>query len=315
MVRRCKLMQKPEIRFVSRELPSSNGREANENAQMATEEKFANIVVEFPDLGEFGSPEEKVDELGVVRSALKSWANKYEESIQRDGKLIAQLDVDEIEVEASFWKSAMICVVVGVNPPFAVFEGFIKRIWGNMGIEMVARMNARYTMVKFKDEATRDMVLETGVVHFDKKPVILQPWTTELDSLRLVKFVPVWIRLLDLGLQYWGVKCLSALVSTVGKPIMVDKVTKDRSMIKFARVLVDMEIADNPPKIISYINERGQLMDQIIEYEWLPTKFPHCKKFGHSEATCKRVIGVVWRKKEVKEQSSTKSGKIVNNDK
>ncbi|XP_062085939.1 uncharacterized protein LOC133792048 [Humulus lupulus] len=230
---------------------------------------------------------------------------QYMEPLQKDGKLVAKLDVDEIEVEASFWKSALIFVVIGANPPLAIFEGFIKRIWGKLGIERVARMNAGFTMVKFRDEATRDLVLESGVIHFDKKPVVLRPWTIDIDSLRSVKSVPVWIRLPDLGLQYWGVKGLSALFSTIGKTIMIDKITKERSMIKFARVLVDMEIAENLPQYINYLNERGHVMEQPIEYEGLPTKCSNCKKLGHTVASCKFVSEVAWRKKESKSNLET----------
>ncbi|XP_062089117.1 uncharacterized protein LOC133795676 [Humulus lupulus] len=154
----------------------------------------------------------------------------FEEPLLRDGKLIAQVDMEEIEVETSFWNSTVVCIVLGSNPPFAVFEGFINIIWGKLGIERIARMNAGYTLVKFRDEATQDMVLEAGVVHFDRKPVILRPWPTDLNTMRLVKSVPIWVRLPGLGLQYWGVKCLSALVSTIGKPMLVEKVTKERSM-------------------------------------------------------------------------------------
>ncbi|XP_062114048.1 uncharacterized protein LOC133825068 [Humulus lupulus] len=223
----------------------------------------------------------------------------FEEPLLRDGKLIAQVDVEEIEVEI-FWNLAVVCIVLGANPPFAVFEGFINRIWGKLGIERIARMNVDYTLVKFKDEATHDMVLEAGVVHFERKPVILRSWSTDLDTMRLVKSVPVWVRLPGLGFQYWGVKCSIALVSTIGKPMLVDKVTKERSMVKFARVLVDVEILDDVPKTINFLNGRGQLMEQLLEFEWLPTQCKGCKVLGHSEAFCNRKQGVVWRKKEVK---------------
>ncbi|XP_062118804.1 uncharacterized protein LOC133832483 [Humulus lupulus] len=43
-----------------------------------------------------------------------------------------------------------------------------------------------------------------------------------------------------------------------------------------------MEIADKLPQFISYLNERGQVMEQPIEYEWLPTKCSNCKKLGHT---------------------------------
>ncbi|XP_062094301.1 uncharacterized protein LOC133800358 [Humulus lupulus] len=218
--------------------------------------------------------------------------------------MVAQLDMDEIEVEASFWKSTLICVVIGANPPLAVFEGFIRRIWGKLGIDSVVRMNSGFTMVKFRGEATRDLVLESGVIHFDKKHVVLQPWSSDVESLRSVKYVHVWIRLPGLGLQYWDVNCLSSLVSTIGTPIMIDKVTKSRSMIKFIRVLVDMEIAEHLPMHIHYLNERGQVMEQPIDYEWLPTKCNGCKKLGHTAASYKHAPAIIRRSTETQNQAS-----------
>ncbi|XP_062075831.1 uncharacterized protein LOC133779952 [Humulus lupulus] len=127
-------------------------------------------------------------------------------------QVVARLDLEEVEVEASFWRNAIVCIVLGANPPFRVFEGFVKRIWGNLGVDKIVRMHSGFTLVNLRDEATRDLILETGVIHFDRKPVVLRPWTTDLDSVRMVKSVPVWIRLNGLGLQYWGKNSLSALV-------------------------------------------------------------------------------------------------------
>ncbi|XP_062089528.1 uncharacterized protein LOC133796064 [Humulus lupulus] len=171
-------------------------------------------------------------------------------------------------------------------------------MWGKLGIDQIARLNAGYTLVKFRDEVTRDLVLEAGVIHFDRKPVIVRPWTIDLADMRLVKSVPVLVRFPGLRLQYWGTKCLSALMSTIGKPILVDKVTKDRSMMQFARVLVEIEISDEVPRSIQFLNEIGQLMEQLLEFEWLPTQCKQCRIYGHTEAWCNRKQGEVWRKKE-----------------
>uniref|UniRef100_A0A803PXW4 DUF4283 domain-containing protein n=1 Tax=Cannabis sativa TaxID=3483 RepID=A0A803PXW4_CANSA len=91
------------------------------------------------------------------------------EPVKVGDQFVAKLDLEEIAVEASYWKNAIVCFVLGVNPPFKVFEGFIKRIWGNLGIEKVVRMQSGGTLVNFRDEATRDLILEAGVIHFDKK--------------------------------------------------------------------------------------------------------------------------------------------------
>uniref|UniRef100_A0A803PUM5 DUF4283 domain-containing protein n=1 Tax=Cannabis sativa TaxID=3483 RepID=A0A803PUM5_CANSA len=211
----------------------------------------------------------------------------YTEPQIRDGIKIAQVDLEEVQEQEENWKSAIFCKVLGANPPATVFEGFIRRVWGHLGVQQVAKMNRGLIMVRFNDEATRDQAVEAGVIQFDRKPVIIQPWSADLKSINLVHSVPIWIRLHDLGLQYWGNKSLSALVSTIGKPIMVDQHTKDRTRIQFARVLVEMKIMDAPPKFILYIDEFGQLQDQPIEYEWLPAKCASCSKFGHTKASCR----------------------------
>ncbi|XP_062103925.1 uncharacterized protein LOC133815054 [Humulus lupulus] len=290
------------------------------------------IQVEVPDLfldDEFHDPCDELElERGVElkqRSAKEVWSKfksnqvltpstrlNYIEPLKLGDQVVARLDMEEVETEASFWKNAIVCIVLGANPPFRVFEGFVKRIWGSLGVDKIVRMHSGFTLVNFRDEATRDLILETGVIHFDKKPVVLRPWTPDMDSMRMVKSVPVWIRLNGLGLQYWGKNSLSAMVSTIGRPIMVDKVMQSRSMVKYARILVDMEISDHPLKSISFINERDQLTEQLVEYEWLPSKCAACSNLGHVMENCNKNNGLSWRKKPTDENGAKTDKNIFN---
>ncbi|XP_062093789.1 uncharacterized protein LOC133799813 [Humulus lupulus] len=213
---------------------------------------------------------------------------EYAKPLVKDDKRIALIDEDEVRSQSANWNSAVICMVLGANPPMAVFEGFIKRVWGHLEIAQIARMAMGLIMVKFNDEATRSHVLENDCLHFDRKPVIVRPWTTDLNAVRLIRSVPLWIRLHDLGLQYWARKCLSALVSTIGKLIMVDKFTQERTKVQFARILVEVELSDNPRRIIHYMNEQGQLVKQGVEYEWLPVKCKNCEGYGHVMSDCRK---------------------------
>ncbi|KAF4384361.1 hypothetical protein F8388_004594 [Cannabis sativa] len=158
-------------------------------------------------------------------------------------------------------------------------------------------------MVKFNDEASRDQVLEeTGNV---------RPWTTNLNAVKMIHSVPLWIRIYyDLGLQYLGNRSLSALVSTIGKPIIVDQHTKERTRIQFARVLVEMEITDDPPRFIRFLNEHAQLMEQNIDYKWLPVKCKSCFNYKHTMAECrkcenKKEKGEGLKKAEIKEKKTS----------
>ncbi|XP_062074801.1 uncharacterized protein LOC133778793 [Humulus lupulus] len=333
MARRKKNSQKPAS--ASTVIASPVVQETSEVSRTAKDhdapedidDEFKDSMVDFPDFGSRDALDSERDPSGVLGTraigkdkgvgeddflsqAKDKWSQfrsllpnqggaklTFEEPIVKEGIRIAQVDLDEIQVETSFWNSAVVCMVLGANPPFAIFEGFVKRIWGKLGIERISRLNSSLTLVKFRDEATRDLVLEAGVLHFDRKPVIVKPWSADLNTLKAVKTVPVWIRLPGLGLQYWGTKFLSALVSTTGNPLLVDKVTKERSMMQFVRVLVEIEIAEDLPKSIQFLNEKGQLMEQLLEYEWLPTQCRGCKVFGHTVSMCNRKPTEVWRQK------------------
>uniref|UniRef100_A0A803NFP5 Reverse transcriptase domain-containing protein n=1 Tax=Cannabis sativa TaxID=3483 RepID=A0A803NFP5_CANSA len=109
----------------------------------------------------------------------------FTEPLINEGRKIAHIDLEDVKLEEESWKSAVICMVLGANIPAVVFEGFVRRIWGHLGIVQVARMTKGLTMVKFNDEATRDEVLENGMIHFDKKPVIIRPWSADLNLIML----------------------------------------------------------------------------------------------------------------------------------
>ncbi|XP_062085752.1 uncharacterized protein LOC133791859 [Humulus lupulus] len=346
MARRKKNNPKPAARAKVTESPllhvtfEGQRSEVDEAIPEEMEEVFTDSMVDFPKIGIQGPTEfdgatsggRKIGELeeelaadvGDFQSqAMDKWSQframlpnqggaklSFEEPIVREGQRIAQVDLEEIQVEISFWNSAVVCHVLGANPPFAVFEGFIKRIWGKHGIERISRLNNGFTLVKFRDEVTRDLVLEAGVLHFDRKPVIVKPWSADLDTLKAVKSVPVWVRLPGLGLQYWGTKCLSALMSTIGVPILVDKVTKDRSMMQFSRVLVEIELSEDLPKSVQFLNEKGQLMEQLLEFEWLPTQCRGCKVYGHTERMCNKKQTEIWRQKSWSGEEEARQGLV-----
>ncbi|XP_062100889.1 uncharacterized protein LOC133806817 [Humulus lupulus] len=66
-----------------------------------------------------------------------------------------------------------------------------------------------------------------------------------------------------------------------------------------------MEVTKNPPKNIQYINEHGQIMEQGVEYEWLPIKCKTCAGYGHSMADCRKAQNTQWIVKESTTKTET----------
>ncbi|XP_062118859.1 uncharacterized protein LOC133832549 [Humulus lupulus] len=66
-----------------------------------------------------------------------------------------------------------------------------------------------------------------------------------------------------------------------------------------------MEVTKNPPKNIQYINEHGQIMEQGVEYEWLPIKCKTCAGYGHPMADCRKAQNTQWVVKESTTKTET----------
>nr|GEW90480.1 hypothetical protein [Tanacetum cinerariifolium] len=108
--------------------------------------------------------------------------------------------------------------------------------------------------------------------------------------------IPIWIRLLNIPLEAWSVRGISALASRLGRPIMMDQVTADMCRagtrrLGYARVLVEINATDAFfDKIeINYVDEMKKVKSTkwvIVEYTWKPDRCSHCNVFGHSVQRC-----------------------------
>lgn len=113
-------------------------------------------------------------------------------------------------------------------------------------------------IVRFNGFENRNKVLDDGMSMFDKKPLIVKPWSADLDIKNLdVSSVPVWVRLMELDLMYLGQNTLMKLGSILGKPIKTDKATTMRELLHYARIFIEVSIEDELPEIISFENEWG----------------------------------------------------------
>jgi len=112
-----------------------------------------------------------------------------------------------------------------------------------------------------------------------------------------IKTLPIWVQFPSLDLKYWGMECLSKIGSLLGVPLKTDKYTKERTSIRFARLLIEMPLEGPFPDYVEFANEHDILIRQEVHYEWIPLKCNHCQMFGHDEEHCKKktVIKQVWR--------------------
>ena len=61
---------------------------------------------------------------------------------------VVKIDDEDIQSEVDFWSSSVIYYVIGVNPPAYVMEGFIRKIWKNLGVDKVGMLKTGVFIVR-----------------------------------------------------------------------------------------------------------------------------------------------------------------------
>lgn len=115
------------------------------------------------------------------------------------------------------------------------------------------------------------------------------------------KKLPVWVKLLKILMEAWSVSGISALASSISKPIIMDEVTTKMCLtgvgtIGFARALVEIDAEKELKDKIDIVYKGKNYAEGIrkvgeVEYAWKADVCTHCKVFGHSFLRCKVRLG------------------------
>ncbi|KAJ8431637.1 hypothetical protein Cgig2_001960 [Carnegiea gigantea] len=173
-------------------------------------------------------------------------------------------------------------------------KGFLKRIWANYEIDRILCFPGSLCSTPGQNCCEK-----RGFYFFDSKPMLVKGWNPTMDlQTEIIRSLPIWIQLHALEIKYWGIESLSKTGSILGIPLKTDKFTKDKPVIRYARLLVEMQIEGPFPEHIEFFNEDGVLLRQQVTYEWIPSKYTHCAMLGHTEDVCKKkgVIRTEWRR-------------------
>lgn len=100
-------------------------------------------------------------------------------------------------------------------------------------------------------------------------------------------YAQVWVRLYGLSQEYWDSRTLLEIACGRGAPLQLDKPSREGSIGHFARVVVDVDLSENPPPRL--LVEREECSFEItLHYEKLPSQCPVCGFLGHNASNCRR---------------------------
>ncbi|KAJ8419812.1 hypothetical protein Cgig2_000653 [Carnegiea gigantea] len=153
--------------------------------------------------------------------------------------------------------------------------------------------------------------------YFDAKPFLVKGWNPQMDlHTKCIKSLPIWVQLPELDIRFWGSGSLSKLGSIIRIPLKTDKCTNEKTMLKYARLLIDIFLEGPFPDYIDFFDEEEVLITQKVIYEWKPIKCTHCHMFGHEAIDCKKrkEVRTEWRpvSRDTQGEATTVQAKLTN---
>ncbi|KAJ8430872.1 hypothetical protein Cgig2_011335 [Carnegiea gigantea] len=138
------------------------------------------------------------------------------------------------------------CVKIEKND--ILLEEFVHCIWANKSIDKVVLTRKGLFLVRFTNIQDKLDVIQRGVYFFDKKPFIVEVWNGNLSlDTSSLQSLPIWVQFLELDINKLG--------SMLGMPIKMDRTTKERTDINYARLLIEMPLEGPFPDHIDFIND------------------------------------------------------------
>nr|GEU34116.1 RNA-directed DNA polymerase, eukaryota, reverse transcriptase zinc-binding domain protein [Tanacetum cinerariifolium] len=133
----------------------------------------------------------------------------------------------------------------------------------------------------------------------NNKPMVVQKWSIDMCRDKVEpKKLPVWVKMMNVPMEAWSVKGISALASSIWKPLIMDEVTTKMCVtrvgrISFARVLfeIDDEKGIKDKIEIMYRSKDvaiGTKKIVDVEYSWIPSIYSHCKENVFKEVQNRR---------------------------
>ncbi|XP_042487274.1 uncharacterized protein LOC122067493 [Macadamia integrifolia] len=180
-------------------------------------------------------------------------------------------------------------------------------------------MGLGYTLFQFEAEKDMTNIWKQSPIKIGRQFIRFQRWKPDFnihDNSPISKLV--WIRFPGLPFEYWHERILLSMAKAVGRPLDIDKRTRNASIGNFARVLVEMDSSVQRLEEIQVERRQPGTGDlfwfkQKIIYEDALGKCGFCKKLGHTIQNCKEkritdaarkdkddacgVVGAVWVEK------------------
>jgi len=166
----------------------------------------------------------------------------------------------------------------------------LNNLWPHLRNWSLIPLGKGFFEFNFNSIEDMKLVWALGVVQLKPGFLRFYCWTKDFTPKSLAQtHAQVWVRFLQLPQEYWGRQTLFEIASGLGTPITIDEATQNKRFGLFARILIDVDMAEQLFESV-IVEREGHAMTIMVQYEKRPLFCAHCKNIGHSVHSCSKLV-------------------------
>ncbi|RZC76286.1 hypothetical protein C5167_000417 [Papaver somniferum] len=229
---------------------------------------------------------------------------KFFPSADLNGKRVVDYAAGDFSSGIKRCEDYVVGFCVGKRLSFATVKDAATKHW-KLKNEVSIKLHSKCAFIfEFKEDEDRKKVLKLGSFYISSCLFTMRPWSNLIESsISSIRTLPIGVLIYNVPLHMWDNERLSLISSFLGKPILADDYTLNRTRLSYARVCIEIDVEFDYPLSIPLMIDGKIAWEMPVEYQWKPPKCDVWKVFGHSSTNCSKKLKPRW--------STKKNGKFV----
>ena len=209
-----------------------------------------------------------------------------EEDVLCEGMTALKLSTEEKCRICEPWGRSIIVKTFGRNVGYMHVSSRLRTMWKPVGRIDIIDLEHGHFLIKFGLKTDLDGVLTGGPWFVGQQFLAIRQWEPESKASKVMSSsVEVWVRLLELPVEFYELTILKKIGSTIGLVLRIDSHTINGERGRFTRICIQINVEKPLIKTVKI----GKVV-QAVQYEGINDICFTCGRIGHRKEGCPMII-------------------------